>query len=262
MAFISDSRGTELATSACRIGLLIAQQPPLRRLKANMCHTSTRFEAIRTANPSASASSVSCVAIRSLRRSTRSASTPADGAHQQKGQRANPRQRPHQQCRPRQLIRQPAQRDRLHPVARTREERAGPQIAEVTVLEGGKCLESRVALSWWLYRAGSSPVLGAQPARDLSCPAPAASCSRNAGASTRRTGTGLSICLRVTLVNLPPSLPNPQPLPSSHCPKQRLSPTLCPTPQAGKARQGGRHPSKADHTAAYLWETRPDTFVS
>ena len=38
-AFISRSRGTELATSDCRKGLFNAQPTPLRNEKACRCHT-------------------------------------------------------------------------------------------------------------------------------------------------------------------------------------------------------------------------------
>ena len=79
IAFIMSTRSTEFATSACRIGLFIAQPAPNMNVNTNRCSTRRYGDDTSSANTSPSSARYACVTISSFRRSIRSDSTPLIG---------------------------------------------------------------------------------------------------------------------------------------------------------------------------------------
>ena len=80
MAFMRDSRGTELPTSTCRSGLLRLHATPVRNENTYRCHTARTFARTTAANANASATSTTWSSMSRRRRSNRSAITPLRGA--------------------------------------------------------------------------------------------------------------------------------------------------------------------------------------
>ena len=79
IAFISRSRGTSVATSACRAGMLNAKAAPVAIEMINRCQNWMTSVMIRTATMPFTTTRNDCATRSSLRRSTRSVTTPAIG---------------------------------------------------------------------------------------------------------------------------------------------------------------------------------------
>ena len=89
-AFISSARGTMSGMSACRTGSLKDHTVPVASVKANRCQTSSHPMCATRAMARAVPSTNHWVVIIILRRSERSAATPASGLKMRKGTNLRP----------------------------------------------------------------------------------------------------------------------------------------------------------------------------